>query len=212
MTKQLSDLEKVARWLEDQSRIATNSLHCGDSSITISRTHAWAESLDKASAALRSAPPVVGREWERLTAVIRPMIESVCGDGNSDAARLAKEIADAILLDQGEATGSRAAEIVTPASEPEEVDGAEFDAFERATEIMAHRLAFFRDEANDTPTENDRLLAGHLAGSLWANKLLSAKTGDLQSRTFGGTNFCGHAMMASLCPECSKKSALGAEK
>lgn len=35
--------------------------------------------------------------WENLTAVIRPMIESVCSDGNSDAARLAKDIADAIL-------------------------------------------------------------------------------------------------------------------
>jgi hypothetical protein len=30
--------------------------------------------------------------WERLTSVIRPMIESVCSDRNSNAARLAKEL------------------------------------------------------------------------------------------------------------------------
>lgn len=48
-------------------------------------------------------------------------------------------------------------------------------AFERATEIVARRLAFFREEGSEL-TENDKLLAGHLVGALWANNLLN--TGD----------------------------------
>lgn len=40
---------------------------------------------------------VAAKPWENLTSIIRPMIESVCSDGNSNAARLAKDIADAIL-------------------------------------------------------------------------------------------------------------------
>lgn len=45
-------------------------------------------------------------------------------------------------------------------------------AHERATEIMAVWLARFRDE-EAKPTDNDRLMAGHLAGALWANDLLN---------------------------------------
>ncbi|MBR1032729.1 hypothetical protein [Bradyrhizobium liaoningense] len=41
--------------------------------------------------------PLEQPAWENLTAIIRPMIESVCSDGNSDAARLAKDIADRII-------------------------------------------------------------------------------------------------------------------
>ena len=43
------------------------------------------------------AQPQAAPAWEDLTAIIRPMIESVCSDGNSDAARLAKDIADRII-------------------------------------------------------------------------------------------------------------------
>lgn len=41
--------------------------------------------------------PQAAPAWENLTAIIRPMIESVCSDGNSDAARLAKDIAACII-------------------------------------------------------------------------------------------------------------------
>lgn len=52
------ELEQVAKWLEDQSRIMTNSLHCGDNAIT----HKRANSFDMAAAALRAAAsaPVQG--------------------------------------------------------------------------------------------------------------------------------------------------------
>lgn len=49
-------------------------------------------------------------------------------------------------------------------------------AFERATEIVARSLAFFRDESRPEPTDNEKILAGHLVGALWANDLLN--TGD----------------------------------
>jgi hypothetical protein len=57
---------KVADWLEDQARIATNSLHCGDNSGTIQRTHAWARKLEAAALHLRSVaqgslPPLLDR-------------------------------------------------------------------------------------------------------------------------------------------------------
>lgn len=55
--------------------------------------------------------------------------------------------------------------------EPTIVPDAQFDVFERATEVMAIWIARFREEDAE-PNENDRLTAGHLAGALWANKLL----------------------------------------
>lgn len=46
-------------------------------------------------------------------------------------------------------------------------------AFERAAEVMAKWMPrLLRDEEAE-PTENDRLIAGHLAGALWANDLLN---------------------------------------
>lgn len=48
-------------------------------------------------------------------------------------------------------------------------------AFERAAELVAGQLAFFREEGS-VPTENERLMAGHIVGNLWANDLLN--TGD----------------------------------
>ena len=45
-------------------------------------------------------------------------------------------------------------------------------AFYRARDIVADRLAFFREEDSE-PTANDKLLAGHLVGALWANDLLN---------------------------------------
>lgn len=57
-------------------------------------------------------------------------------------------------------------------SAPKHLDASELAAFERATEIMASNLAFFRDETSE-PNENDRLTAAHLAGGLWANGLLA---------------------------------------
>lgn len=59
-----------------------------------------------------------------------------------------------------------------PIDQPKIVSDAQFDVFERTTDLLAHHLAFFRDEHTDNVTENDRLMAGHLAGALWANKLL----------------------------------------
>lgn len=52
-------------------------------------------------------------------------------------------------------------------------------AFERATELAAKQLARSRsgfDDLDAEPTENDRLLAGHIVGLLWGNGLLN--TGD----------------------------------
>ena len=50
-------------------------------------------------------------------------------------------------------------------------------AFERATELVARRLASFRLGLDcDDPyayTENEQLMAGHIVGSLWANDLLN---------------------------------------
>jgi len=48
--------------------------------------------------------------------------------------------------------------------------------FERATDLMAMWLARFRVGdpcADETPTDNERLTAGHLAGALWGNDLLN---------------------------------------
>lgn len=56
-------------------------------------------------------------------------------------------------------------------------DQFDFDVFERATDIMARRLALFRTDNPDAePTENERLTAGHLAGGLAANSLLVTTT------------------------------------
>ena len=52
-------------------------------------------------------------------------------------------------------------------------------AFDRATALAARQLARARtgfEDLDAEPTENDRLLAGHIVGSLWANDLLN--TGD----------------------------------
>lgn len=52
-------------------------------------------------------------------------------------------------------------------------------AFERATDLAARQLAQCRagwDGPDAEPTENERLLAGHIVGNLWANDLLN--TGD----------------------------------
>ena len=48
-------------------------------------------------------------------------------------------------------------------------------SFERAADLMAMWLARFRDESVEPPepTENERLMASHLAGALWANDLLN---------------------------------------
>lgn len=55
---------------------------------------------------------------------------------------------------------------------PDLGDQLSFAVFERATELMAQWLARFRDEGA-TPTENDLLTAGHLAGALAAQNLLA---------------------------------------
>ena len=53
-------------------------------------------------------------------------------------------------------------------------------AFERAAKLVAQQLASFRLGLDcDNPfdyTENEKLMAGHIIGSLWANDLLN--TGD----------------------------------
>ena len=52
-------------------------------------------------------------------------------------------------------------------------------AFERATKLAADELARCRtgyDVSEVEPTKNERLLAGHIVGRLWANDLLN--TGD----------------------------------
>jgi hypothetical protein len=49
-------------------------------------------------------------------------------------------------------------------------------AFERATDLAADELARCRtgyDVSEVEPTENERLLAGHIVGRLWANDLLN---------------------------------------
>lgn len=49
-------------------------------------------------------------------------------------------------------------------------------AFERATDLAARQLALCRtgwDDLDAVPTENERLLAGHIVGNLWANDLLN---------------------------------------
>jgi len=50
-------------------------------------------------------------------------------------------------------------------------------AFERATELVARKLASFRLGLDcDDPfayTENERLMAGHIVGNLWSNDLLN---------------------------------------
>lgn len=52
---------KVADWLEDQARIATNSLHCGDNSSMIQQTHDWANKLEAAASHLRAVPQGAGK-------------------------------------------------------------------------------------------------------------------------------------------------------
>lgn len=44
------------------------------------------------------------------------------------------------------------------------------EVFDRAMDILARRLALFRD--SDEPTENEKLMAGHLAGALAAADML----------------------------------------
>jgi hypothetical protein len=47
---------KIANWLEDQARIATNGLHCGDNSTVIKHTYDWADKLEAAARHLRAEP------------------------------------------------------------------------------------------------------------------------------------------------------------
>ena len=51
-------------------------------------------------------------------------------------------------------------------------------AFTRAAELAASQLAFFLRGNGDErlePTENERLLAAHIVGNLWANNLLNTE-------------------------------------
>ncbi len=50
------------------------------------------------------------------------------------------------------------------------MDNFNDEVFERAMNILARSLALFRD--SEEPTENDKLMAGHLAGALAAADLL----------------------------------------
>jgi hypothetical protein len=60
---------KVADWLEDQARIATNGLHCGDNSAMIQQTHDWANKLEAAARHLRAVPQTAASpEISRLIA------------------------------------------------------------------------------------------------------------------------------------------------
>lgn len=54
-----SDHAKVADWLDDQARIATNSLHCGDNSAIIQQTHDWASKMEAAARHLRGVAQAV---------------------------------------------------------------------------------------------------------------------------------------------------------
>lgn len=47
-------IEECAQWHEDQSRLAMNSLHCGDNATTIQMTRIRAEWHDNAAAAIRA--------------------------------------------------------------------------------------------------------------------------------------------------------------
>ena len=66
-----------------------------------------------------------------------------------------------------------------PNNQPTAVPDEQFQVFERAAEVMATWLARFREEGAE-PNDNDRLTAGHLAGALWANKLL---VGELPTKS-----------------------------
>lgn len=47
-------IEECAKWHEDQSRLAMNSLHCGDNATTIQMTRIRAEWHDNSAAAIRA--------------------------------------------------------------------------------------------------------------------------------------------------------------
>lgn len=50
----------------------------------------------------------------------------------------------------------------------------DFDTFESAAALVSNRLAFFRtDDFDAEPTENEKLLAGHLVGGLYANGFIT---------------------------------------
>lgn len=48
------------------------------------------------------------------------------------------------------------------------IDREFFPIFEGATELVARQLAFFREDDAE-PTENEKLMAGHIVGNLVAN-------------------------------------------
>lgn len=48
-----AERERCAKRLEHEADLLTNSLHCGDSSITIQSTHRWAKALRTAARTIR---------------------------------------------------------------------------------------------------------------------------------------------------------------
>jgi hypothetical protein len=71
---------KVADWLEDQARIATNGLHCGDNSAMIQQTHDWANKLEAAARHLRAVPQT---SWQPIeTAPKDGTLVLICGFGS----------------------------------------------------------------------------------------------------------------------------------
>lgn len=62
---------KVADWLCDQARIATDSLHCGDNSTTIRQAHNWASELEAVAQRLRSDSQAMAEPTrEEIAAII----------------------------------------------------------------------------------------------------------------------------------------------
>jgi len=61
-------------------------------------------------------------------------------------------------------------------------------AFERAADLVANELARYRvgyDVDLVEPRDNERLLAGHIAGRLWANHLLNTAGEKWEDVSFG---------------------------
>ena len=50
--------EEAAKWLESKAELETNSLHCGDNSMTIASTHRYASMLRSLAGEIRSARPI----------------------------------------------------------------------------------------------------------------------------------------------------------
>jgi hypothetical protein len=49
--------QEAAAWLEHKAELETNSLHCGDNSMTIASTHRYAAMLRALAKELRDANP-----------------------------------------------------------------------------------------------------------------------------------------------------------